>query len=294
MTGIGLAILACIIWSGNFIIARQVIHDIPPISLAFFRWATASLIMIPIGAKALRQDWPVLKANPGYFFWTALSGITIFNTLVYVAGHYTPAINLALIGTTSSPVIAIFLARIFLKEKITSQRVTGLVLCITGIIYLLAKGSLEKLLTLQFGVGDAWILAAAFAFAIYSVMVRKKPAGMDAKAFLLAVFVLGTLMLLPAYGWESMHTAPIVWTPYLAGVVIYLGLGTSVISFLCWNYAISRLGAARTTIFGNLIPLFSSLEAVWILNEKITHIHLVSGLLVIGGLVIANLTLRKG
>lgn len=292
-TGMGLAVLACVIWSGNFVIARQVIHDIPPISLAFYRWATASIIMIPIGGQALMKHWPELKEHWWYFFFTALSGVTVFNTLVYVAGHYTPAINLALIGTTTSPILAIFLARIFLKEKITPQRVTGLILCVAGIVFLLAKGSLQRLFTLQFGSGDAWILAAALAFAIYSVLVRKKPSSMDPRAFLMAVFMLGTVLLVPAFAWETAHTAPVHWIPYLGGVVLYLGLGTSVISFLCWNAAISRLGAARTTIFGNLIPLFSSLEAVWILGESITLIHLISGLLVISGLVIANLTVGK-
>lgn len=292
-TGIGLAVLACIIWSGNFIIARQVIHEIPPVSLAFFRWSTASLIMIPIGWKTVRKDWPLFWQHRWYFFFIALSGVTVFNTLVYVAGHYTPAINLALIGTTTSPILAIVLASIFLKEKITPQQITGLLLCVTGIVYLLANGSLERILTLQFGKGDAWILAAALAFAIYSVMVKKKPAGIDPRSFLLVVFALGTLLLAPACMVEVQHTTPIFWTPYLVGVVLYLGLGTSVISFLCWNAAISRLGAARTAIFGNLIPLFSSLEAVWILGEKITITHLISGLLVVGGLIIANLVPAK-
>ncbi|MBL0133538.1 MAG: EamA family transporter [Chitinophagaceae bacterium] len=60
--------------------------------------------------------------------------------------------------------------------------------------------------------------------------------------------------------------------------------------FLCWNIAISRLGAARTALFGNLIPIFSSFEAVILLGEKITSIHIISGLLVIGGLLLANLS----
>jgi len=71
--------------------------------------------------------------------------------------------------------------------------------------------------------------------------------------------------------------------------VLYLGAGASVISFLCWNIAIARLGAARTAIFGNLIPVFSSIEAVLILHEKITWIHILGMTVVIVGLIIANL-----
>src|SRR6185503_11405819 len=108
--GIGLAVLATIIWSGNFIIARAVAGKIPPISLAFYRWATASLIMLPLAYKKFNEEKQVVLQNKKYIFWISLSGITLFNTLVYYAGHYTPAINLALIGTTSSPVFSIVLA----------------------------------------------------------------------------------------------------------------------------------------------------------------------------------------
>jgi len=72
-------------------------------------------------------------------------------------------------------------------------------------------------------------------------------------------------------------------------IILYLGAGTSVIAFLCWNVAISRLGAARTALFGNLIPLFAALEAVWLLGEKITAVHIIGGITIIAGLVIANL-----
>lgn len=287
-----LAIIATLIWSGNFIIARGVIHEIPPVSLAFYRWLTASLLMLPLAWKQIPREWLLLKKNPGYFFWTALTGVTLFNTFVYIAGHYSPAINLALVGTTSSPIMAILLARIFLKEKITGLRVTGLTLCIAGILYLLSAGSLEKLINLRFGKGDTWILAGALAFAIYNILVRKKPAGISAQHFLFVIFSLGTLMLFPFALAEQNYAPPITWNWSLAAVILYLGLGTSVVAFLCWNAAIVRLGAARTALFGNLIPVFSSLEALWLLKEKITLLHLVSGLLVIGGLVIANLPTR--
>ena len=293
LAGAALAILATIIWSGNFIIARGVIHEIPPVALAFFRWLTASLIMLPLAWQQVRPEWPLIRRHFSYLFWTALTGVALFNTFVYIAGHYSPAINLALIGTTSSPVMSIILARIFLKEKVTWLRMAGLALCITGILYLLSSGSLERLLALQFGKGDAWILLGALAFAVYNILVRKKPTGISARNFLFTIFVMGTIMLLPAWILESTREEAIKWNGSLVAVVLYLGLGTSVISFLCWNAAIARLGAARTSLFGNLIPIFSSLEAVLLLKEKITVLHLVSGLLVIGGLILANTRLRK-
>src|SRR5688572_18029988 len=115
-TGMVLAVLATLIWSGNFIAAKGAFGKIPPGTLAFYRWVTASVIILPFAIKHLRPDWAILQRSPLYLFAAALTGITLFNTLVYIGAHYTTAINLALIGTTSSPIFAVILAAIFLKE----------------------------------------------------------------------------------------------------------------------------------------------------------------------------------
>jgi len=289
LIGISLAVLATIVWSGNFIVARKVINDIPPVALAFFRWLCASIIIAPFAIKSFIAERKELKLNFSFLFWTALFGVTLFNTFVYVAGHYSPAINLALIGTTSSPVMSIILAAIFLKERISIIRILGLTICIAGIILLLSQGSWEKLRGFHFSPGDWWILAAALSFAIYNIFVRRKPASISPLNFLFLTFAIGTLLLLPAYIWESRKAAAIHWDWNLLLIILYLGAGASVLAFLLWNAAIRRLGAGRTALFGNLIPIFSTMEAVWLLGEEITAIHIISGLLVIGGLVIANL-----
>jgi drug/metabolite transporter (DMT)-like permease len=288
-TGIALAVLATIIWSGNFIVARGVSKQIGPVSLAFFRWLTATLIIAPFAWRAYQREKPVVLANKNYLFWTALTGITVFNTCVYVAGHYTTAINLALIGTTSSPIFSTIMAVVFLKEKMTIPRMVGFALCIAGIIFLISRGSWETLAAFRFSRGDLWVIAGALAFAVYSILVRKKPAGLSALNFLFVLFAAGTVMLLPPFIIEWYNATPVAWNASLVAIILYLGAGASVISFLCWNMALHRLGAGRTVLFGNLIPIFSVWEAVIFLQEKITTIHLVSGALVITGLIIANL-----
>jgi drug/metabolite transporter (DMT)-like permease len=280
--GIGLAVLAAFIWSGNFIAARGVIKQIPPATLAFYRWLTASVIIFPFAVKKFRTEWKVVRLSWHYLFWTSLTGVTLFNTFVYIGAHYTTAINLALIGTTTSPVIAIILARVFLKEKIGLLKVLGIALCIGGVVFLLS-GKME-----QFTAGDGWILLAALSFAVYNTLVRKKPQGISSLNFLFLIFSFGTLLLFPYYLWEIFHATPVQWTGNLLLVILFLGLGASVICFLCWNIAIGKLGAGRTALFGNLIPVFSSVEAVIILHEKFTWIHIVSMLLVFAGILLAN------
>jgi drug/metabolite transporter (DMT)-like permease len=292
-TGIGLAVLAVIIWSGNFIAAKGVIKQIPPVSLAFYRWSVASIIIFPFALKSFTTGpvtigWKALKQSLHYLFWVSLTGIAIFNTFVYIGAHYTTAINLSLIGTTTSPVIAVILARIFLKEKIGGWKIAGMVLCISGVLFLLSKGNFQNLLHFRFTPGDGWILMAAFSFAVYNTLVRKKPAVLSPVGFLFIIFSFGTLLLLPFYLWEVFHTPPVKWNGNLLLIILFLGLGASVISFLCWNMAVGKLGAGRTALFGNLIPVFTSIQATILLNEKFSSIHIVSMILVFAGILLAN------
>ncbi|HVM88135.1 MAG TPA: DMT family transporter [Puia sp.] len=286
--GISLAVLTTLIWSGNFVVARAAYKQIPPVSLAFYRWFTASIIILPFSFKKILSEKKILKKNAGYLFWTALTGVSLFNTCIYVAGHYSPAINLALIGTTSSPIMAVILARIFLKEHISWLRISGLVICISGILLLMGKGSFKQIFMLRFSIGDIWILLSAFFFAIYNILVRKKPSSINPVVFMGVVFSLGTLIIFPFYLFEKFNSPAADWNINLLLIIIYLGLGNSVISYFCWNAAIAKLGAARTALFGNLIPIFSSIEALFFLGEKITVIHILSAAMVITGLVIAN------
>ena len=286
--GILLALIATLIWSGNFIIARAIYADIPPITLSLFRWATASLILLPFSIQKTKTVWPIIRSNGGYFFWTSLTGIALFNTFVYVAGHYTTATNMALIGTTSSPIFAMLMAAVFLKEALSWQRILGVLLCISGILLLITKASWYILLHIHFSIGDVWILLAGLSFAIYNLLVRRKPAGISPIVFLFTIFSLGTLLLLPFSLLELQQGGIVISSWKLWGMIAYLGLGTSVISFLCWNAAIERLGAVRTALFGNLIPIFSSIEALILLKESFTWLHATSAALVLMGLFIAN------
>lgn len=292
-SGIGLAVLATFIWSGNFIVAKAVNKEIPPISLNFYRWLTAAIIIFPFAFKKFKAEWNVVKQSWHYLFWISLTGIALFNTFVYIGAHYTSAINLALIGTTSSPIMSVVFARIFLKEKIGWMKLAGMVLCVIGVLFLLSKGNFQNLLSLHFSTGDLWMLLAAFCFAVYNTMVKKKPAGISSINFLFVIFSFGTLIVFPFFIGEMNQSPAVEWNSNLILSILYLGLGASVICFFIWNIAIHKLGAGRTALFGNLIPIFSSLEAVIILHEQFNWVHIVSMVLVFAGILLANSRLLR-
>ncbi len=135
LSGYLFALAATAIWSGNFIIARGLSESITPISLAFWRWVVAVLVFLPFALKPLIAERNILKRHLPYLAITSLLGITVFNTVIYFAGHTTTAINLSLISITF-PVFIVILSRFFFGETITVNRALGILLVATGIVLL--------------------------------------------------------------------------------------------------------------------------------------------------------------
>jgi drug/metabolite transporter (DMT)-like permease len=288
LIGVAFALTTVIIWSGNYVVAKGISKEIPAISLAFYRWLIASICIVPLAWKKFQADKAILLQHKQYLFWVTLTGIVIFNAFIYLAGHHTTAINLALIGTTAAPVFATVMAVVFLKEYISPLRIAGMVVCFAGVLFLLSQGSWEKLMHFHFSKGDILILISAFSFAIYNTLVRKKPVAISSMSFLMVTFIAGTIILFPAFLIEKANSPAVHFTATNFSIIAYLGIGNSVIGFLCWNASIGRIGASRTVIFANLIPILSTIESVLILGEEFTSTHLIAGIIIISGLVIAN------
>jgi drug/metabolite transporter (DMT)-like permease len=293
LRGFLFALFAVLLWSGNFVVARALHHRISPVSLAFIRWLGATVFLFPLAYQKLKAQWKDLLPHTRYLCLTALTGVTVFNTLVYVAGRYTTAINLALIGTTAAPVFVFLITALFLKQPLSRFQYAGITFCIAGILLLLSDGDWEQLSRFRFTAGDWWILAAALSFAIYTLLVRKKPHHLSPTVFLFALFFVGTLFLLPAFFIDRVLSAAIVWDAPVIGSLFYLSIGASVLAFLFWNNSIRDLGPAKTALFGNLIPVFSSLEASLILNERLSAIAIISFLVILTGILIANFSVLK-
>lgn len=181
LLGYFFAFSATAIWSVNFIIARGLHDSIPPVSLAFYRWLVAVIVFTPFALKNLINDWKIIKKHLPYFCITAFLGITTFNTLIYIAGHITTAMNLSLIAITF-PVFIIIFSRILYSEYLTIKKIIGILLVLTGVTALITKGSISILLNISFNRGDVWMLTASIIFAVYSLFLKNKPEGISIMA----------------------------------------------------------------------------------------------------------------
>ena len=286
-SGYLLAVGATILWAGNFVLARGLHKEIPPVSLAFWRWVTAVAALAPFALRATVADWQLVRRHLAYLSVTALLGVTMFNTLIYTAGHTTNAINLALIAA-SSPIFIVLLARLFYGERISATKAIGTLVAVSGVVVLITNGSFSRVLEMTFAIGDVWMLGAAITFAGYNILVKRKPDGMSMQAFLLSTFGLGTLFLLPVYLWEHLAHGPVTLNRSTLLAVLYVGVFASLAAFFAWNRAITIIGTARTAVVYYLTPVFSGIGSSLFLGETISVIHVLSVALIIIGILIAN------
>ncbi len=291
-TGYTFAIGATAIWSANFIIARGLSTSITPVTLAFWRWVVAVLVFMPFALKKLISEWDFVKKNILYLVITALLGITIFNTLIYFAGHTTTAINLSLISITF-PIFIIILSRFFFSELFTVNKGIGILLVAVGVVSLITRGDFSRLLNLTFAIGDFWMLLASIIFAVYSILIRRKPKELSIWTLQLSTFILGLIMLFPFFVWDSITNPIPVFETRIVFAILYVGIFASLSAFVLWNKAVASVGPSKAGMVYYTLPLFSGFLAWFLLGEEISIVHFYSMLLIVPGILLANYEAEK-
>lgn len=284
--------LATMVWAGNFIASRALAFSIPPCQFNFWRWVVAFLAILPFALPQLKGERAALKSHFRYLSIMAILGVTLMNSFIYKAGQTTESLNMALL-MLATPLLIMLLARIFYGESISFMRLLGMLLCIIGILVLISRGDLHILEELNFREGDLWALGCMACFALYSLLMRKRPTEISSAVFNFAVFGLGLVFALPMTICEALILPLPELTWPVASGILYSGLGCSALAFWLWTVAIDRIGPVRAGIVYYSMPLFAALMAWIILSERVNMAQAAGGLLIITGIFISSITLNK-
>jgi drug/metabolite transporter (DMT)-like permease len=279
--------LTVLFWSGNFVLGRGIRELIPPVSLNYWRWVGALMILIPFSWRAVRRQRVLLLTHWKLLALLALPSITIFNTFIYTALQTTTAINTALVNAMI-PIFISVIAWVAFKERLTLRQAAGVCISLAGLVFIVTRGNYAALKMLTLSSGDFWTLGASLSWAIYSVMLRKRPAGMDPIAFLTAIIIIGLLYALPFYVWEVWHKGAFKMTIPSLAALGYVALFPSVLSYTFWNSGVVKVGANRAGIFIHLMPVFSVVLAILFLDERLRLFHFFGILLIFIGIVLTT------
>lgn len=278
--------LAVFFWAGNFIVGRAVRADIPPIGLAFWRWFVASVLVTVMARKCLPGDLREIRRHWFIVLLLAIVGISSFNTLVYIGLQYTIAVN-ALLMQSLMPVLIVGLSYVFYREKIHSLQAIGVAVSLAGALTIIGRGNLDVLLSLSVNRGDILVFIAVAGYAGYSIGLRKRPA-VHPLSFVAVTFIVGDLLLLPLYVWESMAGRTVQLDSATFMAIAYVSIFPSIVSYLCFNRGVELVGANRAGMFIHLIPVFGSVMAIVFLGESLQWFHLAGIVLIASGIYMAT------
>jgi drug/metabolite transporter (DMT)-like permease len=281
-----LTALAPLCWGGNIVLARGVADIIPPVSFAFWRWTIAFIILLPFTWSRARQDWPRVIKSWKIMSVLSILGISFFNTILYTAMHTTTAINGAMIQTTM-PAVIILVTLLLFKETVSKLQILGVAVCILGAFIVILRGRWATLLGMSFAPGDIMMMGAVILYALYSALLRQRPA-IHPLSFLIYTFGLGILFLLPLYVWELSGSKTFALTGGVVLSILYVALFPSIVAYFCWNRGVEVIGANRAGLFINLIPVFASVLAILFLGETLQGFHIIGMALIFGGMILFN------
>jgi drug/metabolite transporter (DMT)-like permease len=288
-----LLILANMIWGGNFVIGRIAGDYLPPITFSLLRWLIAFLFLTPFLTKKLKEDWKILWTHKWVLLFLTVTGVSGYNTILYIALHYTTSINASVVNSTTPLFIAIF-SLFLLKERLSIIQAVGIGLSILGIIFILSKGSLESLEALSFNMGDLFVLAAVVCWSLYSITIKKYAKILPNITTLYVTSFLGVIILFPLSMFElNQPEVSIVFAPTTILILLYVGILASIVAFLSWNTGVSIVGAAKSGIFINLLPVFATIFATTFTKESLLWYQIVGGCIVIFGVLLSSRTAVK-
>lgn len=281
--------LSAFFWGANFILAGYVLVDLPPLWAAAYRFALAAALMVTITVWRREELIPPARQYASRYLLLGAVGVMGFNLLFFFAMQTSSAVNAALIMATN-PLLTTLLAAIVLGERPTTRHYLALPLALVGVVVVISHGLLNQLFSLHIVRGDILMLCANLAWAMFNVLTRRFMPVHSALSNTALVMVSGAALLVIAAFVSGEHFAvPGAKASFaLSGMVI----GGTVLAYLFWTAGIKQLGAARTAVFLNLVPVFAMVLGV-LLGQMPNVSQLVGAVLVIGSISLTMVPSRS-
>jgi len=277
-------LLATIFWGLSFIATKTALHELTPVMIIIFR-LLLGISFLTILALYSKQDFSIrLKQHA---FILILAAIAVFHLWIQVTGlQYTSAANTGwIIGT--APVFIAIMGTIFFKEKINFKQVAGIVIAITGLFLLISKGDFSSIGFIS-NKGDFLVLASAFTWGVYSMVNKKISLTYPPLMTILYLFIMMALLILPVTANKDTllrleHLSSIGWVS-----ILFLGIFCSGISYVLWAQSLKDMDSSKVGAFLYLEPFVTVFSAWIFLHENITLLMIISGIIIITGVIIVN------
>jgi drug/metabolite transporter (DMT)-like permease len=272
----------------NVILGRVAVQSVEPWTLAFLRWSLSALIVLPFASADIREHARAFLAEWRLLLLLGVLGMGVCGGGVYLSLRYTTATNGTLIYA-GFPAIVVLLDALLRREMLPLGRALGVVTALAGVFVIVLEGDVARLADLHFNPGDIGFVVAAIAWAIYSLLLKRRALqGLPTFATFFAIAAAGTLTLMPFMLWEVAELGAFprdlpAWTSIAAIVVV-----SSVLPFSAFQYGVKVVGPAVASVFMYLLPPYGVALAWLFLGEAFRPYHALGLGLVVSGIVLAT------
>ncbi|HRK57251.1 MAG TPA: DMT family transporter [Burkholderiaceae bacterium] len=229
-------------WAGNAVVARALVGQFPPLALSCLRWVLAFAFLLPFAWHQWHAQRHALKGHTWMIGLMSLLGVGVYNSFQYLALQTSPVLNVTLIAA-SAPVFVLLTGALFFGERIYMRQLLGAAVSICGVLAVLLRGQWTQLLELRIAAGDAWMLAAAASWAVYTWLIRRHRPAMDGVPFLAMQMAIGSALIAPFALWEGASGASVVWSSSALWGLLFVATFPSLVAYWCWDIGVARAGA---------------------------------------------------
>lgn len=279
-----LPLFTVMIWGGNTIINKMSVSVIEPSAMSFFRWFFAMLILTPFCLASVIKARKTIRPYLSKLAFLALLGMVLNQSLGYYAGLTTTAANMSLISSLI-PLLCIFISQPLLGKRISSLSIIGAIVSLLGLAFMLGKGNLLFMFQQAITPGDGLMLIAAAIYATYCVLLKRWKMPLSNWQLIYMQGLFSVAMLCPLW----LTSESLLPTERALPLIAYAAIAASVIAPWMWVKAIALIGADSSAIFMNLMPIMVLSLATLFLGEQIHDYHLSGGVLVISGVMLAQI-----
>ncbi|HCG8276720.1 TPA: DMT family transporter [Vibrio parahaemolyticus] len=276
------------IWGGNSIVNKMAASTIEPSAMSFYRWFVAMVLLTPFCLPAVIKQRHVIRPYLTKLAFLALLGMVLNQSLGYYAGLTTTASNMALI-TSLVPLISVFLSVPLLGKSVSMLSIVGGVISLGGLAFMLGHGDITYFLHQDMTQGDSLMLLAALVYAAYCVLLKRWKMPFNSLTLVYMQGFFSVIMLTPLW----LSSEQLLPSQEALPLIAYAGIAASIFAPLMWVKAIDLIGADSSAMFMNLMPVVSVALASTLLGEEIHVYHIIGGLMVISGVILSQIKVRK-
>ncbi|EMU5562130.1 DMT family transporter [Vibrio parahaemolyticus] len=283
-----LPLFTVMIWGGNSIVNKMAASTIEPSAMSFYRWFVAMVLLTPFCLPAVIKQRHVIRPYLTKLAFLALLGMVLNQSLGYYAGLTTTASNMALI-TSLVPLISVFLSVPLLGKSVSMLSIVGGVISLGGLAFMLGHGDVTDFLHQDMTQGDSLMLLAALVYAAYCVLLKRWKMPFNSLTLVYMQGFFSVIMLTPLW----LSSEQLLPSQEALPLIAYAGIAASIFAPLMWVKAIDLIGADSSAMFMNLMPVVSVALASTLLGEEIHVYHIIGGLMVISGVILSQIKVRK-